>query len=122
MIKKVFAFALIAVVAGAFASCGGGDKSKGMEKIRGEEDADKVLDDYEYYLDWYEGATDDMIEMGINESQMREKKSLLRMADSDDKLTSEQGKRFEELKDREDKIEEQAREAAEKAMKEAGLD
>ena len=44
------------------------------------------------------------------------------MADSDDKLTSEQGKRFEELKDREDKIEEQAREAAEKAMKEAGLD
>ena len=37
------------------------------------------------------------------------------MADSDDKLTSEQGKRFEELKDREDKIEEQAREAAEKS-------
>ena len=47
---------------------------KEWKKIRSEEDADKVLDDYEYYLDWYEGATDDMIEMGINESQMREKK------------------------------------------------
>lgn len=122
MIKKVFAFALIAVVAGAFASCGGGDKSKGMEKIRSEEDADKVLDDYEYYLDWYEGATDDMIEMGINSAQMSAKKRLLRVADSDDKLTSEQGKRFEELKDREEKIEEEVEKAAEKAAKEAGLD
>lgn len=122
MIKKVFAFALIAVVAGAFASCGGGDKSKGMEKIRSEEDADKVLDDYEYYLDWYEGATDDIIELGINSAQMSAKKRLLRMADSDDKLTSEQGKRFEELKDREEKIEEEAEKATEKAVKEAGLD
>lgn len=122
MIKKVFAFALIAVVAGAFASCGGGDKSKGMEKIRSEEDADKVLDDYEYYLDWYEGATDDIIELGINSAQMSAKKRLLRVADSDDKLTSEQGKRFEELKDREEKIEEEVEKAAEKAAKEAGLD